>query len=164
LRLPNLKISAILLWIFFFYDIFWVFLSEYIFKKNVMVTVATNLPSLPMVIILPRALDDGASLLGAGDIVLPGLFLCYLYRFDHWQHSAFRNGYFFKAWIGYIVGLVVTIIMVYALQRGQPALLYLVPFTMIPTVITGYSRGQLHLLWQGIKQREEDRGYRGVSK
>lgn len=68
------------------------------------VTVATNLPSLPMVIIMPRALDDGASLLGAGDIVLPGLFLCYLYRFDHWQKNTFRNGYFFRAWIGYIAG------------------------------------------------------------
>lgn len=46
--------------------------------------------------------------------------------------------------------------MVYALQRGQPALLYLVPFTMIPTAITGHLRKQLHLLWQGIKTREED--------
>jgi hypothetical protein len=56
-----------------------------------------------------------------------------------------------------VLGLVVTIIMVYVLQRGQPALLYLVPFTMIPTAITSYSRKQFHLLCQGIKERDEDR-------
>lgn len=69
LRIPSLKVATVVLWLFFLYDIFWVFLSQYIFKKNVMVTVATQLPTLPMVLTLPRVLTDGDSLLGLGDIV-----------------------------------------------------------------------------------------------
>jgi hypothetical protein len=36
LRLPNLMIASVVLWLFFFYDIFWVFLSAQFFGKNVM--------------------------------------------------------------------------------------------------------------------------------
>jgi hypothetical protein len=37
LRLPNLMIASVVLWLFFFfYDIFWVFLSPHFFGKNVM--------------------------------------------------------------------------------------------------------------------------------
>jgi hypothetical protein len=36
LRLPNLMIASVVLWLFFFYDIFWVFLSAHIFGENVM--------------------------------------------------------------------------------------------------------------------------------
>jgi len=116
-----------------------------------MVTVALQLPTLPMVIILPRFLTDGFSLLGVGDIVLPGIWLCYLYRFDHLNNkTTFVRGYFFCGWIAYMLGLVTTFLMVFALQRGQPALLYLVPYTIIPTAILAYCRGELSLLWRGM--------------
>jgi signal peptide peptidase-like protein 2B len=36
LRLPNLMVASVVLWLFFFYDIFWVFLSPHFFGKNVM--------------------------------------------------------------------------------------------------------------------------------
>jgi signal peptide peptidase-like protein 2B len=36
LRLPSIRISAILLCLAFIYDIFWVFISPYIFKQSVM--------------------------------------------------------------------------------------------------------------------------------
>jgi len=150
IRLPNLKVGSVLLIVFFFYDIFWVFFSEFIFKKNVMVTVATELPQLPMVVIFPRFVDDGASLLGLGDIVLPGIFLCFLYRLDKAKESRFRYGYFLPAWIAYGIGLVVTFLMVFALQRGQPALLYLVPATLLTTVFFGWRRRELKLLWKGF--------------
>lgn len=41
-RLRNLRICSILLISLFFYDIFWVFFSEYFFGANVMVTVASQ--------------------------------------------------------------------------------------------------------------------------
>jgi len=145
-RLPNLKVSLIILVLFFFYDIFWVFISPLIFKKSVMVSVAERLPNLPMVIIVPRILSEGASLLGVGDIVLPGLFLCFLYRFDKFN----KGNYFRISWISYILGLILTIIMVLVLQRGQPALLYLVPFVVIPAIIVGWKNNELKMLWSGI--------------
>jgi len=154
-RLPNLKVAAIILVLFFFYDIFWVFISPFIFKKSVMVTVAVQLPSLPMVIVIPRFLNAGWSLLGVGDIVLPGLWLCFLFRFDKLNKTTFLNGYFLRAWIGYILGLVLTLCMLLALQQGQPALLYLVPFTLIPPIFFGWMRNELKQLWTGIIGDEE---------
>ncbi|KAJ7562969.1 hypothetical protein O6H91_03G090900 [Diphasiastrum complanatum] len=47
-RLPNIKICALLLVCLFFYDIFWVFCSEHFFGANVMVSVATQQASNPM--------------------------------------------------------------------------------------------------------------------
>jgi len=150
LRLPNLKVSAIVLILFFLYDIFWVFISPYIFKESVMVNVATQVPTLPMVIVVPRVLKPGASLLGVGDIVLPGLFLSFLYRFDKQNNTHFLKGYFVRSWFAYIPGLMVTLVMLLVLQKGQPALLYLVPFVMTTAVFFGWIRGELKKLWTGI--------------
>lgn len=158
-RLPNLTVGSVILVLFFIYDIFWVFLSEFIFKKNVMVNVALKLPDLPMVLILPRLMSDSFSLLGLGDIVLPGLLLSFLYRFDSINYIPFRKGYFLVAWIGYVLGMILTLFMVTLLERGQPALLYLVPFTLIPTLVLGYVRGEWKLLFNSPPPTEsEDSG------
>ncbi|KAF5732365.1 signal peptide peptidase-like 1 [Tripterygium wilfordii] len=47
-RLPNVKVCAMLLACLFVYDIFWVFFSERIFGANVMVSVATQQASNPV--------------------------------------------------------------------------------------------------------------------
>ncbi|KAF8365138.1 hypothetical protein HHK36_032883 [Tetracentron sinense] len=47
-RLPNIKICALLLVCLFVYDIFWVFFSERVFGANVMVSVATQQASNPV--------------------------------------------------------------------------------------------------------------------
>jgi len=121
-----------------------------------MVTVATQLPDLPMIVLFPRVFDDGVSLLGLGDIVLPGLFLCFLFRFDHFNRKTFKQGYFLKAWIGYMVGLVLTLVMVLVLQRGQPALMYLVPCTLIPTLFFSWRNKEFLDLWRGRYRPDED--------
>ncbi|KAL0403148.1 UNVERIFIED_CONTAM: Signal peptide peptidase-like 1 [Sesamum radiatum] len=47
-RLPNIKICAVLLVCLFVYDVFWVFYSERFFGANVMVSVATQQASNPV--------------------------------------------------------------------------------------------------------------------
>jgi signal peptide peptidase-like protein 3 len=47
-RLPNIKVCALVLVGLFVYDIFWVFFSEQFFGSNVMVTVATRQTSNPV--------------------------------------------------------------------------------------------------------------------
>ncbi|XP_010532287.1 PREDICTED: signal peptide peptidase-like 1 [Tarenaya hassleriana] len=96
-RLPNIKICAMLLVCLFVYDIFWVFFSERFFGANVMVSVATqqasnpvhtvasslNLPGLqlitkklelPVKIVFPRNLLGGvATGVSASDFMMLGL-------------------------------------------------------------------------------------------
>jgi len=52
IKLNSLKVSCILLISLFFYDIFWVFYSDRIFDKSVMITVATMV-DLPIKLEIP---------------------------------------------------------------------------------------------------------------
>ena len=93
LRLPSLKICTILLCALFFYDIFFVFITPLFMGKSVMVEVATGHSSdeqLPMVLRVPHLSSDPSrvcyvhtySLLGFGDILVPGLLLSYAHSYD----------------------------------------------------------------------------------
>ncbi|CAB4069149.1 HM13 [Lepeophtheirus salmonis] len=82
LHLNNVMTGCILLGGLFFYDVFWVF------GTNVMVTVATNFEA-PIKLVFPQDLMEkgvfGASnmaMLGLGDIVIPGIFVALLLRYD----------------------------------------------------------------------------------
>eukprot|EP01087_Luapelamoeba_hula_P013868 TRINITY_DN4000_c0_g1_i2.p1 TRINITY_DN4000_c0_g1~~TRINITY_DN4000_c0_g1_i2.p1 ORF type:complete len:393 (+),score=19.05 TRINITY_DN4000_c0_g1_i2:86-1264(+) len=155
LRLPSLRIAFVILTLFFFYDIFWVFLSPFLFHgENVMVKVATGLPSLPIVILVPRILTDGYSLLGMGDITLPGLYLAYLRRFDdsinHGQVPWYGfYGYFGLGLCAYTVGLLGALVALVFMHMAQPALLYIVPAILIPTMLISWWNGQFRELWIG---------------
>ena len=50
------------------------------------------------------------------------------------------------------MGLVVTFGALYAMKVAQPALLYLVPLTLLPVVVVALIRRQHKLLWHGGKQ------------
>lgn len=101
-----------------------------------------------MSIQLPLVFADGTLLLGMGDIILPGFFLCFLYRFDMSLMGNPFQGYFLNACIGYCVGLLLAFIMMFSMQGlAQPALTYLVPCTIVPTLILGFLRKEMkHLL------------------
>lgn len=124
LRLPNIKVSSILLSMAFLYDIFWVFLSPYFFTKSVMITVATGGDSgetVPMLLRLPR-IDDllgGYSMLGLGDIALPGLFISYLLRYDYEKNFTTKQSYFPVAVVGYAVGVLATYVGLVLMRGGQ---------------------------------------------
>jgi len=51
-KITSFKLACVFLTLLFFYDIFWVFYSELIFNKSVMVTVATKI-DLPMKLEFP---------------------------------------------------------------------------------------------------------------
>lgn len=103
--------STLLLTGLLIYDVFWVFFSSYIFSTNVMVKVATrpaenpvglvarklNLSgivreppklNLPGKLVFPSMHNSGHfSMLGLGDIVMPGLLLCFVLRYDSYKKS-----------------------------------------------------------------------------
>ncbi|EFJ18240.1 hypothetical protein SELMODRAFT_271219 [Selaginella moellendorffii] len=119
LSLGSFKIGAILLAGLFVYDIFWVFFTP------VMVTVAKSFDA-PIKLIFPTGSSSKPfSMLGLGDIVIPGIFVALALRFDVSRGTGKR--YFTSAFMGYITGIVATIIVMNVFQAAQPALLYIVP-------------------------------------
>jgi minor histocompatibility antigen H13 len=78
LFLGNFKNGAILLVLLFFYDIF------FVFGTDVMLTVAKNIDA-PIKLQFPKDLTTDPpqySILGLGDIVIPGVFMSLCLRFD----------------------------------------------------------------------------------
>jgi signal peptide peptidase-like protein 3 len=191
MRVPSLKLSTFLLLALLAYDVFWVFCSSSIFNQNVMIAVATkkavnpvavvanrlNMPevaksqpplSIPGKLMVPSLADNRTfAMLGLGDIVLPGLLLCFAMRFDtlgppSGGGTAIANGgvtrlrmcftrwsYFATALTGYAVGLVIASIVVDITGAAQPALLYLVPSTLLPLLIKATVQGDIRTMWNG---------------
>jgi len=76
--LGNFKTGGLLLSLLFFYDIF------FVFGTDVMITVAKNIDA-PIKLQFPRdmsATPPQYSILGLGDIVIPGIFMSMCLRFD----------------------------------------------------------------------------------
>lgn len=168
-KLPNLKISAILLLALLVYDIFFVFITPFFSAqgKSIMVEVATgrgSLEQLPMVIKVPKIVKTAMSicerpysLLGFGDILLPGLFVAFCHNFDILVKTKCRV-YFVATSIAYACGLIITFVALLLMKSGQPALLYLAPSVLIAAVIVGGCRKELKELWTGqidISKREQ---------
>ena len=144
--------GAILLSGLFFYDIFWVFGTE------VMVTVAKGVDA-PIKLLFPRG--ESPAMLGLGDIVIPGIFIALMLRFDialakpfnHRNEKDAKLGvvnmvinkigalssitiatdYFNLVMIGYVLGLLTTVGVMFVFKAAQPALLYLVPACLLFT-------------------------------
>lgn len=106
---------------------------------------------LPMLLVLPRLGDyvGGFTMLGLGDIILPGLLVAFAARYDRATGVAPGRGYFRAMVIGYAVGLMMANLAVYWMRMGQPALLYLVPCTLGVFTAMAYRRGVLGEMWKG---------------
>jgi signal peptide peptidase-like protein 2B len=96
----------------FFYDIFWVFISPIFFGTSVMASVATSI-DLPMKFIFPSLVQSlntpllKCSLLGLGDILLPGVIIKYILKYEKIANKGFRL--YITSIIGYISGLLICI-------------------------------------------------------
>ncbi|XP_030457262.1 signal peptide peptidase-like 4 [Syzygium oleosum] len=161
-RIPNLKVGTVLLSCAFLYDIFWVFVSKWWFHESVMIVVARGDKSgedgIPMLLKIPRLFDPwgGYSIIGFGDIILPGLLVVFSLRYDMLAKKKIREGYFLWAMSAYGLGLLITYVALNLMDgHGQPALLYIVPFTLGTFMTLGKQRGDLQTLWtRGEPERQ----------
>uniref|UniRef100_A0A182NUN5 Signal peptide peptidase n=1 Tax=Anopheles dirus TaxID=7168 RepID=A0A182NUN5_9DIPT len=144
LHLNNIATGCILLCGLFVYDIFWVF------GTNVMVTVAKSFEA-PIKIVFPQDLmTNGLSasnfaVLGLGDIVIPGIFIALLLRFDNSLKRKSKT-YFYATFIAYFIGLLATIFVMHVFKHAQPALLYLVPACLGTPLLLAVLKGDLKKL------------------
>jgi len=159
--------AAVLLALLFFYDIFWVF------GTDVMVTVAKDLKA-PIKLIFPRpAVVERPNMLGLGDIVLPGIYIALLLRYDVMRTYSninfkkitkeglnalpplnIRTFYFSLFW--YFVALASCLISMWYFNAAQPALLYICPALIFPVMVMAYFRGDFQLLWQYDEEPENE--------
>ncbi|XP_051028912.1 signal peptide peptidase-like 2B isoform X2 [Acomys russatus] len=162
IRLPTFKACTLLLLVLFIYDVFFVFITPFLTKSgnSIMVEVATGPTNsstqekLPMVLKVPRLntsslslCDRPFSLLGFGDILVPGLLVAYCHRFDVQVQSP--RIYFVACTIAYGLGLLVTFVALVFMQSGQPALLYLVPCTLMTSCTVALWRREMGAFWTG---------------
>ena len=145
LHLNSVSTGCILLGGLFFYDVFWVF------GTDVMVTVAKSFEA-PIKLVFPQDfLDKGffgtnMAMLGLGDIVIPGIFIALLLRFDRSLNRS-SNTYFNASFLAYILGLVTTIVVMSVFKHAQPALLYLVPACISFPVTLAAVKGDLKTMF-----------------
>ena len=156
LMLSEYKVGLILLSLLFFYDIFWVFFTP------VMVSVAKNLKG-PVKLMFPKHFNPvevkDYNMIGLGDIVVPGVYVALMLRFDIYLYT--KKGkdmknfkfnfsdmkYFLITFIFYVLGIGLTLFVMIVFNHAQPALLYLVPCTLISSSLTALATGEFKELW-----------------
>lgn len=147
LKIDSFKTGCILLSGLFLYDIWWVFgtgvvraLSNCKHPRQTvlicfqMVSVATSL-DLPIKLLWPKSMTfsslRGFTMLGLGDIVIPGVFISLALRYDFHRYTkssskrSFTKPYFYATLAAYILGLATTMAVMHVFGKAQPALLYL---------------------------------------
>ncbi|KAF9244888.1 signal peptide peptidase-domain-containing protein [Melanogaster broomeanus] len=156
LKLDSFQTGCILLSGLFFYDIYWVFGTE------VMVKVATSL-DIPIKLLWPKSMsfatERGFTMLGLGDVVIPGTFIALALRYDHARaqktKTLFTKPYFFITMTAYITGLITAMTMVHTFDTAQPALLYLSPACILSFFATALARGELQDAWTWTDDPEQ---------
>merc|ERR1719199_1192725 len=160
MSLGSYMTGVILLCGLFVYDVFWVF------GTDVMVTVAKSFQA-PIKLVFPRGWDEPKekqfSMLGLGDIVIPGLFVALMLRWDIIQCaekgqrvSEGKKIYFYSQMTAYVLGLGTTVVMMIQFKAAQPALLYLVPAALLSALFTSAIRGQISQLLAYSEEEAED--------
>lgn len=145
LHLNSVTTGCILLCGLFLYDVFWVFATD------VMVTVAKSFEA-PIKLVFPQDfLEKGVfgtnfAMLGLGDIVIPGIFIALLLRFDRSLNRS-SNTYFNASFVAYIIGLVTTIVVMSVFKHAQPALLYLVPACISSPLLLALVKGDFKAMF-----------------
>lgn len=127
IRIERFTAAAPMLWGLLIYDVF------FVYSTDVMTSVAANLRG-PVKLLYTK--NGGESVLGLGDIVIPGLFLSVCSRFDAFLYKVLgrRTPYWLVGMIGYTCALIVTDVVCFITREGQPALLFITPAVTVPVI------------------------------
>ncbi|KAH9858832.1 signal peptide peptidase-domain-containing protein [Lenzites betulinus] len=167
LKLDSFKTGCVLLSGLFFYDIWWVFGTE------VMVKVATSL-DVPIKLLWPKSMvfstERGFTMLGLGDIVIPGMFVAMALRYDYHRAAQKQtlghvSKVYFVATLGaYVAGLVTTMTVMHVFKKAQPALLYLSPACILSFFLTSFARGEFKDAWAWTDELEDKGEHKAPAK
>lgn len=118
-----------------------------------------TLNRLPVVIIVPHLsrfkqlcdyyYDYSVSLLGLGDVLIPGLSVNYAIIFDVSRPNRRFYTYFIVNVFAYLIGLLLAFVGLLTMNTAQPALLYLCPILIIFSLVTALIKKEFRLFWTG---------------
>ena len=113
---------------------------------------------LPVVLIIPHMSSDRVlcdfffdfpyTLLGLGDVLIPGLSTNYAIIFDTANANRYYP-YFVINFVGYVVGLFLAFIGLMIMNTAQPALFYLCPILLMVSMATAMLRREFKSYWSG---------------
>ena len=151
-RIRSYRICLIFLVMTFLYDVFWVYISPYIFKgNNVMAYVATSI-NLPIKLEIPYFFIKNpirkCVILGLGDIIIPGFTIKFFKRFDFIQNS---NIYYNLGIKMYILAISLSGFSALFFNYPQPVLFYMGPILLISSILVAYKRGEIYNIWNSDK-------------
>lgn len=108
-------------------------------------------------------------MLGLGDIIIPGYIIVHgftMYGMEEvtrikyglvclcGQFETIERTYIYDCCSGYGIGLIVTFFALILMDTAQPALIYLVPCTLLPNFLYALIRGEFLKVWNGVKQSD----------
>ncbi|KAK6107337.1 Signal peptide peptidase family protein [Brugia pahangi] len=128
----------------------------------------TEIPEkFPMLFQVPRLSDPMIScidlaiekefhpvILGLGDIIVPGYLISFCFTVDFVVRTRYLYGFISVS--GYGIGLIVTFFALTLMETAQPALIYLIPFTLGPIIILALIRREFKVLWIGDFPKSEN--------
>jgi presenilin-like A22 family membrane protease len=145
-----------------------VYITPYLTPKgdSIMVSVATggsHPEKLPFLFLVPHlAVSElhsvcniglNYSMLGFGDIIIPGFLGGYCAYFDLLNVHA-HYYYWWTFIFSYGFGLILTFVALILMATGQPALFFLVPSTVGSLLLCAYVRKETNFFWNGPKLKE----------
>eukprot|EP01127_Copromyxa_protea_P022692 TRINITY_DN827_c0_g2_i2.p1 TRINITY_DN827_c0_g2~~TRINITY_DN827_c0_g2_i2.p1 ORF type:complete len:104 (-),score=18.14 TRINITY_DN827_c0_g2_i2:80-391(-) len=80
---------------------------------------------------------------------MPGLFISFAFSMDKKLRPEGKPFYFVISVVAYVIGLGLTYLSLFLMNSAQPALLYLVPCTLISVTVASALRGEFWFLWGG---------------
>ena len=121
----------------------------FVFGTDVMMTVALKIEA-PVKFLYPAPPSDVPreypfSVLGLGDIVVPGFFVRFMTKVD--DNLGGNFSYATVTTIAYGLGLAICFVVNEVTKSGQPALLYLNPACIGASLACGAANGQLTEVW-----------------
>mmetsp|Transcript_3395 Transcript_3395/g.4746 ORF Transcript_3395/g.4746 Transcript_3395/m.4746 type:complete len:161 (-) Transcript_3395:22-504(-) len=146
ISLGSFQTATVLLAGLFMYDVVSVFGSD------IMMTVATKVEAPVKFLYTAPPLPDGMeskypfSVLGLGDIVIPGLFVRFMFQMDQVLKPT-RLSYFNTSCVSYGTGLFVCFIVNELTKAGQPALFYIDPACIGGALLCASVNNQLKEVW-----------------
>lgn len=115
-------------------------------------------------------------MLGLGDIVIPGFFIAMILRYDAMRslqkaardsfstNSLFAEGTFLATMVSYVLGLGMTLFVMFYFSAAQPALLYLVPACLSGSMLSALAGGHAKALLAYSEEEEEEAKEKAAKK